>query len=170
MVSLVRLLPFSLLSACGPTTTDSATGSPLHPSPPEIQEFEGSCSVQDGLWSFEVRTLGWTGNGHLYWAMNADYVEKHVLSSIEAASDGSSDRLSLELGIVADWRNAESNSSTSFQCRESTIDTLQMRLVVYDSSGATADCRSLGTDPEFFDAIESAPPCDLVWPGELALE
>jgi hypothetical protein len=107
-----------------------AEGEPLHSDPPSISEIRWDCSSSDATWTFEVDTVNWTANGNLWLAQSDDYVEKHAIRSVSAAHDGSWDELSLELDIVADWRDASSGSSTAFFCIEPVTQSLSFRVVV----------------------------------------
>jgi hypothetical protein len=141
-----------------------AEGEPLHSDPPSISEIRWDCSSSDATWTFEVDTVNWTANGNLWLAQSDDYVEKHAIRSVSAAHDGSWDELSLELDIVADWRDASSGSSTAFFCNEPVTQSLSFRVVVYTpGSEAEADCRSWGQDPELFDSVEGVSGCELLW-------
>lgn len=141
-----------------------ATGDPLHSDPPSISDIRWDCSGSDATWTFEVDTVNWTANGSLWLAQSDDYVEKHAVRSVSAAHDGTWDELSLELDIVADWREASSGSSTAFFCNDSTTQAISFRLVVYTpGSEDDADCRSWGADPQLFDGVSGVSECALIW-------
>ncbi len=141
-----------------------ATGEPLYSETPSITSISWGCSRDDQEWSFEVETENWTANGTFWMATSGDYVEQHPVRSDSAAADGSSDLLSQDLNIVADWRDASSGSATAFACDSLTTASINLRLVVYTpGSEEVGDCRSWGADPTFFDDIDDAEPCELVW-------
>ncbi len=157
-----------LLAACagciGHERFAGAAGQPLYDEPPLITAIQYACSVEDEQWTFELQTDAWTANGHLWLATAADYVEKHAIRSVSAAADGSGDELSLELDIVADWRDASSGSSTAFLCDDSVLDAMSYRVVVYTpGSEDESDCRSWGAAPQLFDGIEGVSECDQTW-------
>lgn len=160
------LLPVILLcTGClGHERDAGATGQPLYSDTPSIRTIAWDCSRDDQTWTLEVTTEHWTANGTLWMAKDTDYLEQHAVRSESAAWDGSSDQLSLELDIVADWREASSGSSTAFGCDSVTHEAINLRLVVYTpGSEEVGDCRSWGSNPSFFDDIEGVEACDLVW-------
>lgn len=146
---------------CTPTPTpatgeDSGSISAIAPS---ITALTWSCDGAAAEWSFQVDTAGWTGGGALWMAKDADRVERHGLASVSAAADGSTDRLSLSLGVVADWRYASEGSSTAFRCSEQDIVTFD--LVVYTRDGSErSDCRAWGADPELWARLDDVPDCE----------
>jgi hypothetical protein len=153
-----------LHSACpADSSLDTAPHHGLHDEPPLIDRISFGCSSETPSWSFEVLTRGWTGSGTLYMATRTDYLERHVVRSVEAATDGTSDHLELDLLIVPDWRDAVSGASTAFLCNASTRAALNYRLMVHDTRGEDADCRSWGADPTFFDGLADVPACAEVW-------
>ena len=139
-------------------------GEPLYSGVPHITDLSWSCSVDEETWSFEVLTDAWTANGNVYLAQTAAYLERHPLSSIEAAADGTSDRLVAEVDIVADWRDAAPGSGSAFACNDTTEATLDFRVVVYvPGTSDEGDCRTWGPDTTVFDTFETVPTCDTPW-------
>lgn len=112
------------------------------------------CDPDRGRWIAEMTTTSWTGGGLVWLTVDGSYVERHFIRSVEAAADGSEDRLTLRLDIVADWRAATAGTSTAFRC----VEEVSWRFVVNDLSGDVADCVSAGTDPEHLDQ-EGVTPC-----------
>lgn len=104
-------------------------------------------------------TAGWTGGGALWMAKTSDHVERHGLPSVSAAADGSTDRLSLSLAVVADWRYVAEGSSTVFRCAEQ--EQVSFDLVIYTSDGSErTDCRAWGADPDLWSELDDVPDCD----------
>ncbi len=132
-----------LLLAC-----QSASPSPVpdekSPGPPSIVAASYACNSLTARWTFLVDTDAWTGNGQVVLSDDGNYIEVHPLRSLEAAADGSSDRLTLELGVVADWRDVSPGSSTAFNCNEPGLAGL-IRIFATDGQTPT-DCRIFGED------------------------
>lgn len=150
---------------CGPTEKVDLSAPELDRPAPEIEEVSVSCSVEDAAWSIAVDTVGWTGGGRLWMALAAASAERHVLPSVSAASDGSTDRLRLDLGVVADWRSAEPGSTTRWRCAQEAE--LSFLLTVLSSDGAeTADCRFWGADLDLWSEVSGAPACDRPLQGD----
>ena len=152
----------TLATACaqggGAVDSDSAW---LSTEAPEIVAITASCDPAFATWSFQVDTTGWTGGGALWMAERGDRVERHGLSSVSAAADGSTDRLSLSLSAVADWRYAVEGSSTAWRCVDE--DALSFQITVYTRDGADrADCRTWGADPSLWDRLDEVPDCATV--------
>jgi len=159
------IMAAALLAGCiGHERFAGAQGEALYDEVPSIDNIRWDCSIDDATWTFEVDTVNWTANGKLWLATSADYVEQHAVRSISAAHDGSWDQLSLELGIVADWRDASSGSSTAFLCDTATVESMGYRLAIYTpGSEELADCRSWGAVPTLFDGIDGVAACELLW-------
>jgi len=120
-----------------------------------------SCDPEESKWSFEMNTEQWTGGGQIWMGKSSTNAEAHKIKSIEAAEDGSTDRLKLTLSIEEDWRAATRGSSTRWFCSD--IPTLTFLATVYASRGSeVTDCRTWGTDPEIWTRIESAHECENV--------
>ena len=123
----------------------AGTDSELALAPPTITEASLSCSAADDLWTFEVTTTSWTGNGTVLLALDLDYVEEHEIRSEESGADGSWDHLELELSVEADPRDATPGSSTAFLCDVSTKEGISGRIAVEaPEGGGEADCRQWG--------------------------
>lgn len=138
----------------GPVMVD-----PLDGPDPQIEAVRWSCDVEAGTWSFSIQTAAWTGGGEIWMAQNDDTVEVHRIRSVEAAADGSTDALALELESVADWRDAVSGRLTRWRCADEPVLTFQA--VVFETTGQReVDCRSWGAEPLLWDTIEAAPGCE----------
>lgn len=121
------------------------TPDPLLTTDPQITTASVQCDVRTATWSFELGTDAWTGAGRLHLSADGDYVEKHSLPSISAATDGTWDTLKRDLPIVATWRDAVADSSTAFAC-----DTPELAgvLSAYSRDGSTrTDCLAFGENP-----------------------
>ena len=139
----------------------------FHEGTPIITDLSSDCENEDALWTFVVQTDAWTGGGKLWMGDDESTVEAHKIYSAKAASDGSSDKLKLELEIVADWRDATNGSSTGWQCDES--EELSYLLVVYESTGnEVTDCRYWGSQTDLWEAesLENVPTCDTLFEEE----
>ena len=130
--------------------------SPPSFSNPNIIEFSYECTEEKDLWSFEVQTDAWTGNGLIWIRDTFGQEEEHPLISQGASRDGSSDTLEIELFIVGDWRDAQRGKSTRWPCAEE--EDLSMIVEIYHPKEHNpTDC--LTTGPEWPE--ESAPiTCD----------
>ena len=163
-MGVIRWFCPSLLAACAVPQGGGDVGQPLYDAVPSITDIDGTCSVDAQTWTFDVTTNAWTANGNLYLAADTLYLERHPLTSIEAAADGTADHLQAQVAIQADWRDASPGSATAFQCNPSTWETLNFRVVVYTpGTSDVGDCRSWGPAPSNFDSFSSVPPCDLAW-------
>ena len=123
---------------------------------PEINGFDKECDPETDLWTFDIYANGWTSNGHV-WMSDGNSTEKHYIQSIGAAADGSDDHLSLELEVVADWRDAESGKRTQFRCQHET-DLSFLATVMHPETGSITDCVKSGSLD--WTLIEGAPDCD----------
>lgn len=169
MSSKVRLalaaLGLAAGTGCAPTSKQGASGDSdwRDSGPPSISALTWSCDSGAATWKFQVDTAGWTGGGALWMAEDATRVERHGLSSVSAASDGSTDRLTTSLSVVADWRYAVEGSSTVWRCAEQ--EQISFLAVVYTRDGADrADCRTWGANPGLWDTLEDVPDCATVLP------
>ncbi len=77
-------------------------------------------------------------------------IESHAVYSQTAASDGSADHLALELGIVADFRDAQPGSTSAWLCADAEALSYLVTVRLADGSD-TADCRTWGVDPAVFE-------------------
>ena len=151
------------LAGCVPQggTSPAADSSDFYDQAPAITELTWTCDAAAASWSFQVNTTGWTGGGALWIAERGDRVERHGMSSVSAAADGSTDHLSLTLGSVADWRYAVEGSSTAWRCADQPA--LSFEIAVYTRDGsARADCRTWGADPSLWDRLDEVPDCATV--------
>lgn len=138
---------FLALTGCfGPPATDSAPA--FQDVPVEITAVDWACDADDDTWTFVVETTGWTSGG-LVAMSDASRVEAHPMLSVEAAPDGTWDRLELELDIAADPRDAEDGKISGWLCDAPTLDALAFRLSVNTRGGETADCRVWGQDVDW---------------------
>ncbi len=153
-----------LLSCAGNPDLDSAQSGPFHEGSPVITHVKWGCDQEDMDWDFEVRTEHWTGAGWLRMAKSSEYAELHRMPSVEAAGDGSTDRLRLSLNIAQDWRSASSGSSSAWRCRDESV--LTYMITVYDTSGETVtDCRTWGPNPEIWAQISGVHQCENILEG-----
>jgi hypothetical protein len=153
-----------LLAGCGGPDGHAPVGDPPWPPEawPEITAISAECDVYASEWTFEVKTMYWTGSGRLWLATTVERAERHALPSVEAEADGSADRLKLTLDVVRDWRNAVSGSSTAYRCGQA--EALSYLVQVYTPDGEeVADCRSWGFDPEIWSAVDGSAACDERW-------
>ncbi len=136
----------SLAGACrrgGHAATDQPPE--IDSSPPEITSLTWGCDVDAATWSYEVSTARWTGNAYVWMATDGDTWERHPAYSVEAARDGSADRIALSLDIEPDPRDVVVGSSTRFLCSDA--DALAFLVQVFTADGtAVADCRWWGVE------------------------
>jgi hypothetical protein len=115
------------------------------------------CDPERPRWTFDVEASAWTGNGQVLLSTDGAYIERHGMSSITAAADGTSDTLELKLDIVSDWRDVDATQDTVFNCEEPGLAGV---LRVYTRTGdAVADCRSFGEDTARWDTWEPDTAC-----------
>ncbi len=128
---------------------------------PAITALTWACDAAEPSWSFEVEASAWTGGGTLWMAKDAGRVERHKIPSVSAEADGSGDRLSLTLSVVADWRYQTSGASTAWRCADQEL--LSYQIAVYTSDGDDrADCRTWGDDPLLWDRLDDVGDCATV--------
>lgn len=123
-----------------------------------------SCDTDNARWSFALTTTGWSGGGEVLMSRDGSYLEVHRLPSVEAAEDGSADRLELELTVVADWRDVETGSTTIFNCHEPGL--AGMARVFARDGEAVAGCAAFGLDPSIWQTWRTDYTCDDVVPLE----
>ena len=134
---------------------------PLFEEPPTIESIDWQCDPVESEWSFEIETQHWTGGGWIWMGKSSSNAEAHRIKSIQAAADGSSDRLVLKLDIAADWRDASRGSSTRWMCSD--LPELTFLATVYDArADDVQDCRTWGLDTSLWSRIESAHECDVL--------
>lgn len=154
-----------LLAGCAqspvPAATDSAGAAEAGRPDPLITSVTLSCDAADAAWSLEVLADAWTGGGNLWMARDTSRVERHRVPSVAAEADGSGDRLSLGLTVVADWRYQVSGSSTAWRCADA--EELSFLVAIYTTDGdGRADCRTWGRDPTLWERTEDVTACDTV--------
>jgi len=114
---------------------------------PVFSDLSWSCSTEDDTWTFAAEASAWTAGAELSLALDPSYVEEHSLASQESAADGSWDRLSRTLDVVADPRDQGRNDSTALLCDAGTQAALALRVVLLaPDSGDPADCRVAGAE------------------------
>jgi len=148
-----------LLAGCGaePDLEWNAP-TPFFEGEPTITQVDWGCDLDEMEWVFEVKTEQWSGEAWLRMAKSTEYAELHRMPSVEAAGDGSEDRLKLSLNIAQDWRAASSGSSTAWRCRD--VDVLTYMITVYDTQGdAVTDCRTWGADTSIWSRFSNAYEC-----------
>ena len=152
---------FWLLACMADGELSPADPSPFHAEPPSISSVEWDCDPEESKWVFNMKTTHWTGGGWIWLGKSETNAEAHKIKSIEAAADGSTDKLRLSLTIEEDWRDASRGSSTRWLCSD--IPTLTFLATVYDPRGeAVSDCRTWGSNPSLWERVESAHNCETV--------
>jgi hypothetical protein len=144
----------ALFAACA--TTNPENEGPFFEDPATISEIAFGCDEKAATWTLVVDTEHWTAGGRLYMGMDATDVESHRVYSASAARDGSTDRLELELGIVADFRDVQLGSTSAWLCSDGPALSFLVSVQLADGSDR-ADCRTWGVDPSIFED-----PCDVV--------
>ena len=143
-----------LMLSCAGETIHVSTEKKELPAP-AIIALEWMCDAEIDTWTFDVHANGWTANGHL-WMSDGTSTEKHYIQSVGAAADGSDDHLSIELEIMADWRDAESGKSTRFRCsHEASLSFLTT--IMHPETSDITDC--VKSDDFDWSLIEGAPIC-----------
>lgn len=135
---------------------------PLSGADPVISSVSWTCDPKRSLWTLRIVTEAWTGGGLAWMARDADRYEEHRIRSVEAASDGSTDALELELDVVADWRDASPGSSTGWHCSDQPQLTFQVAVFEITGSEQT-DCLRWGATPDLWDAFVDVNRCDNLW-------
>jgi len=131
---------FLLLACASPAALSAQDNLVLHA--PQFTDVSVSCDADAAKWHFTADTDAWTGNGQVILSADGNYVEAHGLRSKAADAQGAWDQLSLDLSIMADWRNASPGSSTAFNCLTPGLSGI---LRVFEVDGSTeADCRAFG--------------------------
>ena len=150
---------FLWLACTSTVELTEGAGNPFYSEPPTIESVSFDCDPEQSNWSFDVFTEHWTGGGRLWIAKTIDLVERHRMTSKEAAADGSSDHLSLKVGIEPDWRDASPDKTTRWLCRD--VTDLTFSIVVYDPTGSEIkDCRTWGADTEIWTQIDGTFACE----------
>lgn len=140
------------VAACLPLAADDAPADPVVGAP-RITDVALTCDLEAGRWRVDVDTDAWAGGATLLWALDDTYVERHTaFRSIEAAADGTADRLRLDVGIVTDFR-AAGDGSTLFLC------TAEPAALVWvaDVDGTVTDCVGVGEDLDRVLRVERRP-------------
>jgi hypothetical protein len=130
----------ALLAACA-TVTNPENEGPFFDDPATIDALVFGCDEKAATWTLEIDTEHWTAGGRLYMGTDANDLESHRVYSTSAASDGSSDHLELELGIVADFRDAEPGSTSAWLCSDQ-LDLSYLVTVALADGSDVADCRT----------------------------
>ncbi|MEL6342584.1 MAG: hypothetical protein AAFV53_05590 [Myxococcota bacterium] len=148
-----------LAIACFPPADAPVVYAPLDGPPPALTDVQWSCDAERGAWSFTLEADAWTGGGQIWMAEDDVRVEVHRIRSVEAAEDGTADRLEVDLESVADWRDAVNGSLTRWRCADE--DALTFQALIFEVSGdPAADCRTWGAVPALWADISDAPDCD----------
>lgn len=158
----------SLDTACVDTADDQ--GPP--PETPSIDQISWDCDETG--YSYQVLTVGWTGDGLLQIAATGDdsenrWQEPHPLPSTDSDPDGWWDQLQLQLEILQEpycsgdpdaedacWKYQTAGESTLWTCDDETTARLTWAVTIYDADDPTVvvECSAWGHDPTFF------PGCD----------
>lgn len=150
-----------LLACSGTGRTVAEDAGPFFDGSPLITEVSWGCDVEASEWTFTVLTEHWTGGGRLFIARDVDTIEEHRVRSVGAQADGSADKLSLSLDVVADWRDAVAGSSTQWRCDD--LDALSFLVSIFTPDGSQrADCRTWGAAPLLWDDTEQLEGCQSV--------
>lgn len=113
---------------------------------PTLVSVAVTCDGDAATWTFEAETDAWTNNGQVLLSADGAYIERHDLYSVEAALDGTHDRLKLVLEVVPEWRDVTLGTSTVFNCE--TPELAGVLRVYARGSKDVADCRAFGEAPE----------------------
>ena len=154
------MLGFVAATGCLPPghATDDGAFVPDLP-PPHITGITLKCDLDVGRWRVEVSTDAWSGGAAVLWTVDGVYFEKHDrFGSIEAAADGSADKLRNDISIVTDFRPA-GNGNSLFTCNASP----SAYIWVNDLKGQPSDCRNVGAHPELVAAAPKAPECPVAF-------
>lgn len=141
------LLGVALSPACRIPPADTEVRPDVVLTPPELEDVALTCLPDEEVWELEVTATSWTSGGILSWTVDGDWLEQHVVRSVEAAPDGTSDRLRIRLAMVIDPAYQAPASSTLFRCPD--LPTAQFD--VYDLDGNRTDCLRWGPQPELLD-------------------
>ena len=123
---------------------------------PKIESWSMVCEPERERWQLDVLASSWTGGGLLVWTIDGHYVEEHNVYSRKAAQDATFDELRLRLDIVADWRDAQKNSSTPFLCASAPT----AQFVMYDVDGHPTDCFQDGPNTEWLSTSTTLEDCE----------
>jgi hypothetical protein len=150
-----------LMACIGSSTLQPGDPNPYHDGDPSITDVSWACDPEESAWQFTVKTEHWTGGGWLWFGISSDNVEGHRIRSVDAAADGTDDKLRLELDIEEDWRDAKRNSSTRWLCSDEPR--LSFMVTVYDPSGGDVeDCRTWGFQPTLWYEVDAAHDCETI--------
>ncbi len=122
---------------------------PVHPPPPHITDLTLECAPEEERWLFEVQADAWAAAAQLWWTADGDVIESHLALSVEAAADGTSDRLRARLDIVADPRDVVSGRSTALSCGALAGGVVHL----FDLDGQLSDCAQVGAEPARVSAV-----------------
>ena len=151
-----------LMLACSSSPhTGTEDAGPFYDGSPLITELSWGCTLEDSEWAFTVLTEHWTGGGRVFMARDVDSIEEHRIRSVGAQADGSADKLSLSLDIVADWRDAVAGASTQWRCDD--LASLSFLVTIFTPDGSQrADCRTWGADPLLWDGTDRVEGCQTI--------
>ncbi len=90
----------------------------------QIQDVAWGCSAEQGTWTVEVSTQGWTSGGLVSMSDDGYRFESHQLLTLRAAPDGSWEELRVVLDIESDPSLADPDKSTAYLCNKETHDAL----------------------------------------------
>lgn len=156
---------------------DTGSAEPA-PDTPSFDNVTWSCDYR-AFW-YDVRTVGWTGDGSLEIIETGDtgespHQEQHPLPSVSSDPDGWWDQLYVELEILQEpycsrdiqdtnacWQYQESGKNTLWTCDSDTIDRLTWAVTIYSPDDPTevVGCQSWGQDPSVFPDCEDTNPTD----------
>ena len=153
-------LGLGLGAGCRITPRQPAADGPFFDGEPAVVALAVACDPDAARWRLAAETDAWTGGGALF-VTDGERVERHTVSSSEAAGDGAWDCLDLNLAQAADPDDAASGGATRWLCRD-TPD-LSFLFVVSNTDGTEfTDCVAWGASPSDWADLPEVPACDAV--------
>lgn len=147
-------------AGCRITPHQPAPEGPFFDGNPGVVALSLTCDADAARWRLRAETDAWTGGGALFVA-DGERVERHTVSSSEAAGDGAWDCLDLNLSQAADPDDAASGGATRWLCRDEPD--LRFLFVVSDTDGTEfTDCLAWGANPAAWADEPEVPACDAV--------
>jgi hypothetical protein len=127
---------------------------PVRSRAPRFTAWSLACERAEERWVLEAEADAWTAGVRLTWTATDAPIEVHLARSVEAAPDGSADRVRLALPIAADPRDAAPGAATRFTCNDDVGAVLE--LLELDAETAS-DCVTWGEAPERVAAEAACP-------------
>ena len=116
-----------------------------------IDSITADCDSTD--WWYDVYSTGWMSSPDLWIYQTGssnpwdEGPHPFPAESYDYGANGCWDNYYLQLAITTDWESVEYGSTTLYECSTDRKASLTWHLVVYDGSGAEADCAVWGDDP-----------------------